>query len=549
MRRIRFANCRKVSLFGMASATATTVASFFSGQHAQATAESILPASQYASAVAGRLPRSSSVDAQGNVTLKNFIGGEFVAPISKPFANVSPATGNVVCHIGEGCSAEVEAAVAAAQAAMDGPWSKTTVAQRAAILDRMADIIKERSRDLALLECIDTGKPVTLAASLDIVRTEENFRTFSHLAHAAPSVCYDSSIALHVESRSPVGVVALITPWNLPLYLLTWKVAPALVSGNALVIKPSELTPITATALAEIAMDAGLPPGVLNIVHGLGATVGGPLVSHAGVKAVSFTGGTVTGRIVAAAAAVSFKKVSLELGGKNPFIVFEDCDVDKALEAAVRAGYMNQGQICLCGSRLFVQRGIYHTFVARFVEKVKEIQPGDPLDAGTKMGALISDAHVNKVDSYVQLAKSEGGTILCGGARPSAAGLPPHCHTGFFYMPTVIAGLPHTCRTSCEEIFGPVVTVHAFDSEEEVVGMANHVDYGLAASVWSLNCHRTTRVAKALRSGLVWVNCWLLRDLRSAFGGVKQSGVGREGGRYSLEFFTEVKTITYKHEE
>jgi aminomuconate-semialdehyde/2-hydroxymuconate-6-semialdehyde dehydrogenase len=533
----------------MASATATTVASFFSSQPPLAAATSVLSASQYPSTLASKLVRSSSVDGQGNVTIKNFIGGSFVSSVSKPLANVSPATGNIVCHVGEGCSAEVEAAVAAAQAAMDGPWGKTTVAQRAAVLDRMADIIKERAADLALLECIDTGKPVTLAASLDIVRTEENFRTFSHLAHAHPNVCYDSAIALHVESRSAVGVVALITPWNLPLYLLSWKVAPALVAGNALVIKPSELTPITATALAEIALDAGVPPGVLNIVHGLGATVGGPLVAHAGVKAVSFTGGTATGRTVAAAAAVSFKKLSLELGGKNPFIVFEDCDVDKALDAAVRAGYMNQGQICLCGSRLFVQRSIFDSFVAKFVEKVKEIQPGDPLEASTKMGALISEAHLNKVDSYVQLAKTEGGTILCGGSKPSAASLPPHCHTGFFYMPTVIAGLPHTCRTACEEIFGPVVTVHAFDTEEEVVRMANHVDYGLAASVWSLNCHRTTRVAKALRSGLVWVNCWLLRDLRSAFGGVKQSGVGREGGRYSLEFFTEVKTITYKHEE
>jgi aminomuconate-semialdehyde/2-hydroxymuconate-6-semialdehyde dehydrogenase len=286
---------------------------------------------------------------------------------------------------------------------------------------------------------------------------------------------------------------------------------------------------------------------VFNIVHGLGATVGAPLVAPAGVKAVSFTGGTATCRIVAAAAIVSFKKLSLELGGKNPFIVFEDCDVDKALDAAVRAGYMNQGQICLCGSRLFVQRSIFDSFVAKFVEKVKEIVPGDPLDAATKMGALISEAHLNKVDSYVQLAKAEGGTVLCGGSKPAA--LPPHCSGGFFYMPTVISGLAHTCRTACEEIFGPVVTLHAFDSEEEVVRMANHVDYGLAASLWSLNCHRTTRVAKALRSGLVWVNCWLLRDLRSAFGGVKQSGVGREGGRYSLEFFTEVKTITYKHEE
>jgi aminomuconate-semialdehyde/2-hydroxymuconate-6-semialdehyde dehydrogenase len=531
----------------MASATATTVASFFSSQPVHSGAAPVLQPTEYASALAARLPRSSSVDAQGNVTLKNFIGGKFESPTSRPLANVSPATGSIVCHVGEGCSAEVDAAVAAAQAAMDGPWSRTTVAQRAAILDRMADIIKERAQDLALLECIDTGKPVTLAASLDIVRTEENFRTFSHLAHANPNVCYDSAIALHVESRSPVGVVALITPWNLPLYLLTWKVAPALVAGNALVIKPSELTPVTATALAEIALDAGVPPGVINVVHGLGATVGGPLVSHAGVKAVSFTGGTATGRIVAAAAAVSFKKVSLELGGKNPFIVFEDADVDKALEAAVRAGYMNQGQICLCGSRLFVQRSIFHSFVAKFVEKVKEIVPGDPLDGATKMGALISEAHLNKVDSYVQLAKAEGGTVLCGGSKPAA--LPPHCSGGYFYMPTVISGLSHTCRTACEEIFGPVVTLHAFDSEEEVVRMANHVDYGLAASLWSLNCHRTTRVAKALRSGLVWVNCWLLRDLRSAFGGVKQSGVGREGGRYSLEFFTEVKTITYKHEE
>lgn len=533
----------------MASATATTVASFFSSQQEQAADALILPPSQYASVLASKLARSSTTDGQGKVTLKNFIGGKFVLSASKPLANISPSTGNTICHVSEGSATEVDDAVAAAQAAMDGPWSRTTVAQRAAILDRMADIIKERAQDLALLECIDTGKPLTLAASLDIVRTEENFRTFSHLAHANPNVCYDSAIALHVESRSPVGVVALITPWNLPLYLLTWKVAPALVAGNALVIKPSELTPITATALAEIALDAGVPPGVLNIVHGAGGSVGGPLVAHAGVKAVSFTGGTATGRIVAAAAAVSFKKVSLELGGKNPFIVFEDCDVDKALDAAVRAGYMNQGQICLCGSRLFVQRSIFDSFLSKFVAKVKEIQPGDPLHSSTKMGALISDAHLAKVDSYVQLAKAEGGTILCGGCRPAAGSLPPQCEAGFFYMPTVIAGLPHTCRTACEEIFGPVVTVHAFDSEDEVVRMANHVDYGLAASVWSLNCHRTTRVAKALRSGLVWVNCWLLRDLRSAFGGVKQSGVGREGGRYSLEFFTEVKTITYKHEE
>jgi aminomuconate-semialdehyde/2-hydroxymuconate-6-semialdehyde dehydrogenase len=533
----------------MASATATTVASFFSNQPAQADSDPLLQPSQYASTVASKLPRSASLDEQGNVTLKNFIGGEFVAPSSRLLPNRCPATAHVVCHVGEGNTEEVEAAVAAAQAAMDGPWSKTTVAQRAAVLDRIADLIKERARDLAVLECIDTGKPFALAASMDILRSEENFRAFSHLAQAAPHVCYDSAVALHVEARSAVGVVALITPWNLPLYLLTWKVAPALVAGNTIVIKPSELTPITATALAEIALDAGVPPGVFNIVHGLGATVGGPLVSHAGVKAVSFTGGTATGRVVAAAAALSFKKVSLELGGKNPFVVFEDCDMEKALDAAVRAGFLNQGQICLCGSRLFVQRSIFDSFLAKFVQKVKEIQPGDPLLACTRMGALISGAHLDKVDSYVQLAKTEGGSILCGGCRPAAGCLPPHCASGFFYMPTIIAGLPHTCRTACEEIFGPVVTVHPFDTEDEVVRMANHVEYGLAASIWSLNCHRTTRVAKALRTGLVWVNCWLLRDLRSAFGGVKQSGVGREGGRYSLEFFTEVKTITYKHEE
>lgn len=475
----------------------------------------------------------------------NFVNGVFLSAQDGGWLeDLGPATGQVIARIPRSSKADVDAAVAAAKAALPA-WAKAPVSERAALLDRVADLLEARLDEAAELESRDTGKPLALARSLDIPRAIANFRFFADLVRTKTEDASMMADALNYTHRSPAGVCALVTPWNLPLYLLSWKTAPALAMGNTIVAKPSELTPLTANLLAEILQEAGCPPGVFNLVHGLGAEAGDALVSHPEVSLVSFTGGTATGARVAAAAAPQFKKLSLELGGKNPSLVFADCDLDRTVPGVARSAFLNQGQICLCGSRILVERSLHDRFVEALLQELKAWKVGDPADPETRIGAAISAAHRDKVEGYLKLAAEEGGTIRCGGRRPA---LPPPFDSGFFLEPAVITGLPATCRTATEEIFGPVVTVHPFDTEAEALAMANGTRYGLAASLWTSDLTRAHRVAQALESGMVWVNTWLHRDLRVPFGGVKASGVGREGGRHSLEFFSEAKNICIKVE-
>ncbi|HEV8269206.1 MAG TPA: aldehyde dehydrogenase [Thermoanaerobaculia bacterium] len=475
--------------------------------------------------------------------LANFIGGSFVpAAAGETIDDVAPATGEVIAAIPRSKAADVDAGVEAARRAFES-WRKTSVAERADLLDAIASRIAAHAEELAELESTDTGKPIKIARSVDVPRAVANFRFFAGAVRHDETACHPMEGALNYTLRSPLGVVGLITPWNLPIYLLSWKTAPALAMGNSVVAKPSELTPLTAHALAGIFAEAGAPSGVFNLVHGFGNEAGQALVDHPGVAAISFTGGTATGARVAASAAPRFKKLSLELGGKNPTVVFADCDFDSTVETTVRAGFLNQGQVCLCGSRVLVERSLYDRFVDALVERVKALRVGPPSDESSDLSSLVSRAHRDKVEGYLNLAREEGGEILCGGTRP-ALGAP--WDSGAFLTPAVVAGLAPSCRTATEEIFGPVVTVHAFDSEDEAVAIANGVKYGLSASVFTRDLSRAHSVAARLESGMVWVNTWLLRDLRVPFGGVKESGVGREGGRYSLEFFSESRNVCIK---
>ncbi|HPF40744.1 MAG TPA: aldehyde dehydrogenase [Phycisphaerae bacterium] len=476
------------------------------------------------------------------LTLSNYISGRRVAPLGGAWLdNINPATGEIFSRTPDSDAADVDAAVAAAAAAFP-VWSSTPADERSRIMLRMADLIESRLDEFARAETDDNGKPLSLARTVDIPRAVKNLRFFATAILHTRSECHvTDGQGLNYTLRKPRGLCGLISPWNLPLYLFTWKIAPAIATGNVAIAKPSEVTPVTADMLADVAIEAGLPAGVLNIVHGLGARAGAAIVSHPKITTISFTGGTVTGRAIAATAAPMFKKLSLELGGKNPTIVFADADLSKALPTCVRAAFANQGQICLCGSRLFVDRSICDDFTTKFVEAAKGIHVGDPLDDASAMGALVSRAQFDKVSEYVALAKEEGGTILCGGAPPS--GVSDRCRSGYFFQPTVIGGLGHNCRVNQEEIFGPVVSIIPFDNEAQVVDMANSTPYGLSASIWTQNLDRAHRVADAVQSGVIWINTWLLRDLRTPFGGMKQSGVGREGGDEALRFFTEPKNI------
>ena len=363
------------------------------------------------------------------------------------------------------------------------------------------------------------------------------------ILHFASEMHDMDGLALNYTNRAPIGVVGCISPWNLPLYLFTWKIAPALASGNCVIAKPSEITPMTAFILSEICIDTGLPPGVLNIIHGLGNKVGQAIVENPDIKAISFTGGTATGKRIAATAAPMFKKLSLELGGKNPNIVFADCDFDEALKTSVRSSFSNQGQICLCGSRILVEESIYKKFKAEFVSKVSKMKVGDPLVEDTKTGAIVSEMHLKKVLSFLESAKDEGGNILTGGHQVKLEG---RCEEGYFIQPTVIDDLGHNCKINQEEVFGPVVTLIPFSDEQEAVDIANSTRYGLSATIWTENLKKAHRVSAKLKSGIVWVNCWLVRDLRTPFGGMKQSGVGREGGFDALRFFTESQNVCIK---
>lgn len=476
--------------------------------------------------------------------IQNYINGKLAEPLSgNYFDNINPAEGKPYSLVPDSDAADVQQAVEAAKEALEA-WTGMPVEKRSAILMRIADLIDRDLEKLALAESTDQGKPLKLARVVDIPRASLNMRFFATGAiHFASEAHITGNEAVNYTLRTPVGVAGCISPWNLPLYLFTWKIAPALAAGCTVVAKPSELTPMTAFMFSQLCMEAGLPKGVLNIVHGTGAKAGQAIVEHPDVVAISFTGGTVTGKKIAATAAPLFKKLSLELGGKNPNIVFADCDFEKAVRTSVQAAFSNQGEICLCGSRIFVEHSLLDRFVEEFVKQTRELVIGDPLDEKTKVGALVSEAHLNKVLSYIELAQQEGGEILTGGKQIK---LPGRCAGGYFVEPTVITGLNEKCRTNQEEIFGPVVTLMPFNSEEEVIQYANSTPYGLSATIWTENLTRAHRVAAQVKSGIIWINCWLFRDLRTPFGGMKQSGVGREGGWEALRFFTEAKNICIK---
>jgi len=476
----------------------------------------------------------------------HFINGEYKPSLHGGTIDIiNPATGKKYATLASGDEADVRLAYNAAANAAEA-WAMTPLPARQAILQKIGIIIEERSAELAEAEMLDTGKPISLAQRLDIPRAASNFSFFAAAASQLASEShYMPGQAINYTMRQPIGVVGCISPWNLPLYLFTWKIAPALAAGNTVVAKPSEITPVTAAMLGEICNEAGLPAGVLNIIHGTGPAVGEAIVRHEGIKAISFTGSTAVGKRIAGICAEQLKKASLELGGKNPVIIFADCDYEEMLETTVRSSFSNQGQICLCGSRILVQKSIYEKFVADFSARVKALKIGDPSLPETEVGALISEGHLHKVLSYIDLAQMEGGLIACGGKQVH---MPAPMDGGYYVEPTVITGLVQNCRTNQEEIFGPVVTVMPFENEMEAIAMANQTTYGLASVVWTNHLARAHRVAGALQTGIVWVNCWLLRDLRTPFGGVKQSGIGREGGWEAIRFFTEAKNVTIKYE-
>jgi aminomuconate-semialdehyde/2-hydroxymuconate-6-semialdehyde dehydrogenase len=475
------------------------------------------------------------------IHIQNYINGEYKRSSSgESLDNINPATGKSIGSLPNSDANDINAAVGAAKAAFK-IWGKSTAAERAVYLNRIADLIDENLDDLAYAESIDQGKPLWLAKSVDIPRAAANFRFFAgEILHEAAEFYQSSPDIYNYTLRQPVGVAGLISPWNLPLYLLTWKIAPAIAAGNTCVAKPSEVTPLTAFKLCDILEKAKLPRGVVNIVHGHGAAVGDALTAHSDVPIVSFTGGTATGKAVYRNAVEQFKKVSLELGGKNPSIIFDDANYEKALETTLNSAFRNQGEICLCGSRIYVQKGIYKQFLADLVEKTNALRVGNPLDESSNLGAIVSKAHYDKILSYIKLAREEGGRIETGGTAASLGG---ENAEGFFIQPTIITGLSNYCRVIQEEIFGPVVTVMPFDSIDDAITLANESSYGLSTNIWTTNLITAKRVSAEVDAGIVWVNTWMLRDLRTAFGGMKESGVGREGGRYSLEFFTKVKNV------
>ena len=477
--------------------------------------------------------------------IKNYINGQFVTPIlSNYIDNYNPAIGEVYGQIPNSTKEDVEKAVEAAVEAFP-KWSNTSLEERSRILSKVANLIIEKLDFLAAAESKDNGKPISLAKQVDIPRAASNFQFFANAITQFSSEAHESTgfNAVNFTLRHPLGVVGCISPWNLPLYLFTWKIAPAIVAGNCVVAKPSEITPMTAYLLGEICTEAGLPKGVLNIVHGLGTTTGKAIVEHPRIKAISFTGGTKTGAHIARVAAPMFKKLSLELGGKNPNIIFSDCDYEKMLSTTVRSSFANQGQICLCGSRIFVEENIYEKFKKDFIKIVAELKVGHPSEEDTDIGALVSIEHLEKVKSYIDIAKQEGGQVLFGGNSVRVQGN----ENGYYLQPTIIEVSDNKCRLNQEEIFGPVVTIMPFKTAEEALALANDTKYGLASTLWTNNLQRTMQFSQKLQTGIVWVNTWMLRDLRTPFGGAKESGVGREGGFEALRFFTEPKNICIKY--
>lgn len=478
------------------------------------------------------------------MTIQNYINGEFVNPIANNWLdNYNPATGEIYGQIPNSDANDVEKAVESATLAFL-KWSKTTLDERSKILSKIANLIVEKIDFLAAAESKDNGKPISLAKQVDIPRAAANFQFFANAITQFSSESHESVglNAINFTLRQPIGIVGCISPWNLPLYLFTWKIAPAIAAGNCVIAKPSEITPMTAYLLGEICNEAGLPKGVLNIVHGLGNTTGQAIVQHPKIKAISFTGGTKTGAQIAKIAAPMFKKLSLELGGKNPNIIFADCDYDQMLATTVRSSFSNQGQICLCGSRILVEESIYEKFKIDFIEKVSQLKIGNPADETSDIGALVSKEHLEKVKKYIDVAENEAGKILFGGRNIIIKG----CENGYFLQPTIIEITENQCKLNQEEIFGPVVTILSFKTDEEALYLANETKYGLSATVWTNNLKRTMHFSQELQTGIVWVNTWMLRDLRTPFGGIKDSGIGREGGFEALRFFTEAKNVCIK---
>ena len=474
--------------------------------------------------------------------LENFIGGNFIGPLSGEFLDgINPATAEIYYQVPNSNKKDISVAVSAAQKAF-AEWSNTAAEKRFSILNKIADLIDEHADELALAETNDNGKPLWLSKAVDIKRAADNFRFFATgiMHFASESHFTNDKNAVNYTLRQPIGVVGCISPWNLPLYLFTWKIAPALAAGNCVIAKPSEVTPVTAFLLGKICKIAGLPDGVLNIVHGDGPNCGEAIIKHPDIKAISFTGSTRAGERIAAVAAPMFKKLSLELGGKNPTIIFADCDWTKLFQEIIRSSFGNQGQICLCGSRILVEKKAYEEFKKHFVDITKKQLVDDPLNENSKQGAIVSKVHFEKIINCIKIAKEEGGSILCGG---NAVKLKGRCANGYFIKPTIIEGLNQNCKTNQEEIFGPVVTIQPFETEEEALQLANATNYGLAASIWTQDISKANRMAAKVQSGIIWVNCWLLRDLRTPFGGMKNSGVGREGGWEALKFFTEAKNV------
>lgn len=481
-----------------------------------------------------RKPRVTPIDC------RHFINGKYVDSKSgKTFNNINPATEEVLGTVQEGGKEEVDEAVKTARAALKGEWKRMPLKERSQIIRTIGDIILERKAELAELETLDTGKPIWLSNQVDITRAANNFHFFADYMTTIGQESYQQDdLAIHYAVRRPLGVVGLINPWNLPLFLLTWKLAPALAAGNTIVMKPSEVTPMTATVLAEICQQAGIPDGVVNLVHGFGET-GAAIAKHEDVDGIAFTGETITGTSIMKAAAPTLKKLSFELGGKNPNIIFADADMDDVIETTLRSSFINQGEVCLCGSRIYVERPVYDEFLTRFAEKTKELKVGDPFAEDTKVGALVSEEHYRKVLKYLDIAKEEGGTFVAGGKKADM-------DKGFYVEPTIITGLGKDSRCVREEIFGPVVTVIPFDTEEEVMEQVNDTHYGLSASLWTSDVKRAARLSAEIEAGMVWVNTWFLRDLRTPFGGMKHSGIGREGGLHSFDFYSELTNVTLK---
>jgi aminomuconate-semialdehyde/2-hydroxymuconate-6-semialdehyde dehydrogenase len=477
------------------------------------------------------------------IYFQNYIAGKLIAPINGSYIqNVNPSTGEVYSQIPDSDAADVALAIEAAEAALPS-WKNVSHEDRFKIINKIADLIEQHLEKFVAAESMDNGKPTSLARNVDIPRAVSNLRyfasaqwNFSSESHQMPGVGFNYTL------RQPIGIVGCISPWNLPLYLFTWKIAPALATGNVVIAKPSEITPYTAFLFSEICIEAGLPAGVLNIVHGYGHKAGSAIVEHKKIKAISFTGGTATGSIIAKECAAQFKKVSLELGGKNPIIIFDDADFETCIDTTIRSSFANQGQICLCGSRVFIHKNIYEKFKEKLLERTNKMTIGDPT-TDVDMGATVCEAHLNKVLNHIAIAVEEGGKILTGGNRKIVDG---RCEKGFFIEPTIIEGLGHLCRTNQEEIFGPVITIMPFETEEEVLEMANSTEYGLACSIWTKDISKAHRMAANIDSGIVWINSWMVRDLRTPFGGMKASGVGREGGLEAMRFFTEAKNVFVK---